>query len=95
MNKVDQVDDEELIELEQKIMQAPSDEGEYIEALYKIMTDYQDPMFWHDLWYGLVALGAHKHSDAHQAFSKAKVRAKHGMTYDHWRIDHYMEVCNT
>jgi hypothetical protein len=38
------------------------------------MTIYQDPMFWHDLWFGLTCLGDKNYTDAHIALSKVKIR---------------------
>lgn len=98
------VTDQELLVLEEKIRNAPRHEKEYIKTLYNRMTDYKDPMFWHDLWYGLVALGEKNYAQARTAFMKVKVRNQYFnkdrqsdskvIAYDHWRIDHYLQACN-
>lgn len=97
--------DKELLELEHTIMHAPTNEKEYIKTLYNMTTNHTDPMFWHDFWYGLVQLGSNNYTEAHKAFSKVKVRQEHLdnnrqpsskiITYDHWRIDRYLELCIT
>src|SRR4029078_11591205 len=69
--------DQELAGVEQVIMHAPQHEKNYIKKLYCQMTDYKDPLFWHDLWYGLVELGNKNLSAAHQALSKIKVRVQY------------------
>lgn len=69
--------DQELANLENCLMNAPLHEKDFIKNLYNQMTDYKDPMFWHDMWYGLVALGNKNFADAHQAFSKVKVRVQY------------------
>jgi hypothetical protein len=97
------LNDDELIELEKTIMNAPAYEKDYIKNLYSRMTDYKDPMFWHDLWCGLVELGSQNYMKAYEAFSKVKIREQHynknrkldpkKIPYEHWRIDKYMEEC--
>jgi hypothetical protein len=95
--------DTQLIEQEKIIMHAPEHEKNYIRTLYNSITNYKDPMFWHDLWYGLVELGSKNYSNAYTAFSKVKLRTqclnrKREVTnlnipYNHWRIDWYIEQC--
>ena len=97
------LNDVDLLELEDMIMHAPAHEKNYIKTLYKNTTNYTDPMFWHDLWYGLVQLGAYNYTEAHKGFSKVKVRKEHldknrqpsskVITYNHWRIDQYLKQC--
>lgn len=68
---------QELADLESSIMNAPMHEKSFIKKLYTQMTDYKDPMFWHDLWYGLVELGNKNFAQARHAFSKVKVRVQY------------------
>ncbi|MBY0110258.1 MAG: hypothetical protein K2X90_04055 [Candidatus Babeliaceae bacterium] len=95
--------DTELIEAENLIKNASPNEKKYIKKLYKDMTDWKDPMFWHDLWYGLVELAEGNYSKAQIAFKKVKKREQHLnknkqldrkiIFYDHWRIDQYIKEC--
>ena len=96
--------DDQLIGQEEIIMHAPEFEKNFIRFLYHSMTDYKDPMFWHDLWYGLIELGSKNYSEAYKALSKIKIRKesfnkKRGavdniIPYNHWRIDTYIKECN-
>jgi len=98
------LNDKELIELEEKIMNASLEERKYIEAMYNNMANYKYAMFWNDLWYGLTQLGAGNYDKAREAFYKVKVRIecfdKKGkplcqeILYNHWRIDKYLKICN-
>lgn len=97
------LNDQELLELEETIKHASSQEKEYIRTLYDRMTDYKDPMFWHDLWCGLVELGDNNYLKAHNAFAKVKIRTQSfnknrqhepkEIPYSHWRIDAYLNAC--
>lgn len=97
--------DIQLREFEKKIMLASPHEKEYIESLYRQMTDYKDPMFWHDLWYALVEFGEGHYSEARRGFHKVKNRIQQRaennrlidqiIYYDHPRIDKYIALCNT
>lgn len=92
--------DAELLKYEEIIKHAPIHEKNYIKTLYTIMTDYNDPMFWHDQWYGLVSLGSCHHEEAYKAFSKINIRIQHLnqnkqyetkiLKYNHPRIDNYI-----
>jgi len=83
--------DQELMNLEEQIMKAPLEEKEYIKHLYNIMTEYQDPMFWHDLWYGLVNLESKHYTQAKEALLKLRKRKT---PYRHWRIHKYIGLCD-
>ena len=54
------------------------------------MTECKDPMFLHDLWYGLACLGSQKYKKAHKAFLKVPKRLEH---FDHNRrvVDKYVK----
>lgn len=69
--------DQELHELEETIKNAPIHEKNFIKSLYERMTNCNDPMFWHDLWYGLISLGLKDYSEALNAFIKVKIRVQH------------------
>jgi len=95
--------DEQLLQLEEKIMHASTEEKEFIKQLYNKMTDYKDPMLWHDMWFALIELGSGNYRSARKAFSKVKVRKQlfnknrkkvsKTIRYDHWRIDTYLNAC--
>lgn len=97
------LNDQELLMYEQHIQQAPDREKQFILRLYEWTTKDKDPMFWHDLWYGLVQLGNSQYAQARDAFTKVKTRkqylTKQGqkdnttIMYDHWRIHQYQEFC--
>lgn len=99
------LNDDQLIAQEKIIMQAPQHEKKYIQFLYNSMTNYKDPMFWHDLWYGLIELGSQNYSESYAAFSKIKIRTQHYnkkreaidciVPYDHWRIAEYIKQCQS
>jgi hypothetical protein len=72
--------DAELRGYEEIIKNAPAHEKEYIKRLYSIMTGYNDPMFWHDLWYGLVCVGDKEYGEAYVALSKAYGRTGYSGT---------------
>ncbi len=74
--------DDELLKAENIISNAQEKESEYITSLYNRMTNYEDPMFLHDLWYGLLCLGSEQFKEAHIAFSKVLNRKEH---FDHNR----------
>jgi len=89
--------DAELQNATQVIMHMPEHEKELIRFLYTSMTDYKDPMFWHDYWYGLTELGAGNFELARTALEKVKkmVRNDSGsFAYDHWLVDAYLQECN-
>lgn len=75
--------EEELLAYQEQIKDAPDHEKYYIRHLYNTMTQYKDPMFWHDLWYGLIQLGSENYLDAYIAFSKVKEQ----------RTQHFMRDC--
>ncbi len=95
--------DSELQELEKTIMHASFQEKQCIKKLYSMMTGCKDPMFLHDLWYGLIELGDKNYTDAYRAFLKVKIRTqflnKNGqpdnkvLPYNHPRIDQYLQNC--
>lgn len=90
------VSDAELIACEQTIMHAPEHEKKFIKHLYSSMTEYRDPMFWHDLWYGLAELGSHNYTQAYEALCKVKIRKNKlnndAMPHMHPRIDTYISM---
>lgn len=96
--------DDELIELELKIINAPENEKNQISFLYDQTTNDKNPLFLHDLWYGLIKLGSKNYYEAKNAFSKIKSRIqqfdKNGklidkkINYNHSRIDKYLELCD-
>jgi hypothetical protein len=49
--------DEELEDLGKKIQSATPSERLFIEQMYNMMSVYNDPMFWHDVWYLLIQTG--------------------------------------
>jgi hypothetical protein len=95
--------DEELLNTESAIAKAKGDEYAFIQELYKRMTDYGDPMFLHDLWYGLICLGSEQFKEAHIGFSKVLNRKERfdqnrniidkNIGYRHPRIDGYLNQC--
>lgn len=80
---------DELIEAEQIISTAQGKEKIFIEELYQSMTNYQDPEFHHDLWYGLLCLHAKKSHEAREAFNKVLNRP-----YNDQRIHEYIRSAN-
>ena len=95
----------ELLRAEDTIANAQGQEYEYIKLLYDKMTDYGDPMFLHDLWYGLLCLGSKQFEEAHKAFSKTLTRKEHfdknrniinkSIGYTAPRIHEYINQCST
>ena len=93
--------DHELIAHERTIMHATGSEKEYIEFLYKQMTNCKDPLFHHDLWYALVSMGEKNWQQALDALEKVPTRVENlnkrrqdvqvVREYKHWRIDKYKE----
>ena len=93
--------DEELLDLEEQIQRASSQEAAFITSLYDRMTCYSDPMFWHDLWYGLVQLGMGNYPQASAAFNKVPKRiqssdkfrnlGQNPNPYQHKSIGYYIE----
>lgn len=84
--------DAELLKEEEKIKNAPQYEKNYIKRLYDIMTDYKDPMFWHDWWYGLISLNACNYIEAYDAFYKVAMRNQLGSCITS-QLDRYFEEC--
>ena len=94
--------DQQLIEHEKVIMNAQNEEKAFIADLYKKMTDYKDPLFHHDLWYGLTALDTQNWQEALGAlskvpnrleyFSKSRRKVSKSLRYDHWRIEQYLDT---
>ncbi|MBP9842271.1 MAG: hypothetical protein KBC64_07625 [Simkaniaceae bacterium] len=91
---------QELFDLETKIQMAPPHEAAFIASLYKMMTGYKDPMFWHDLWYGLTQLGRRNYKEANIAFQKIPGRIQSGkfkegilnpVHYEHESLKCYLE----
>ena len=92
--------DEQLLAHERIIMHAQGKEKAFIKDLYRRMTDYKDPMFHHDLWYGLVSIGEGNWQEAAVALKKVPNRVEYldkrratvhtPRTYQHWRIDQYL-----
>ena len=68
----------ELLDLEKQIQRAPPHEAAFIARLYEMMTCYNDPMFWHDLWYGLTQVGIGNDVEANRAFQKIPGRIQSG-----------------
>lgn len=97
------VSDAALINYEKDIINAPEQEKAFIKTLYSWTTNYQDPMFWHDLWYGLVQMGSRNYTEAIVGFSKVpsryeqydkQRRASHKkVDYKHPRILEYISLC--
>lgn len=95
--------EDELLSVECLITKAHGQEYECIKSLYRRMTDHGDPMFLHDLWYGLICLESKHYKEAHQAFSKILTRKEHfdhtrkvidrSLGYMHPRIHQYIETC--
>ena len=81
--------DDTLLKTENTISKAQKKECEYIKSLYDRMTDYGDPMFLHDLWYGLICLESEQYREAHGAFLKVLNRKEH---FDHNRktVDNFI-----
>jgi len=89
--------DDELLQLEKIIMYAPAHEKQFMKGVCYMMMDYQDPLFWYDLLRGLVELEAGNYEQAKAAFIKVKKvvhDGAHSFSYDHWRIDSYLQQCN-
>ena len=92
--------DEELLEYENIIKYAQGDERTFIVNLYRRMTDCKDPLFHHDLWYGLISMGSGNWGEALIALEKVPNRIEFlnkyrqntnkCLRYNHWRIDHYL-----
>lgn len=78
---------EEVLEAEYIISTAKGEEKAFIEKLYKNMTQYKDPEFHHDLWYGLLCLNDKKYAEAVQEFNKVE-----GRGYNHPRIQQYLAL---
>lgn len=90
--------DQELVDLEKQIQGAPPPEASFIASLYESMSCYEDPMFWHDLWYGLTRLGAKDFTAANLAFQKVPIRIQSGILktpgltpYVHKSLNNYTE----
>lgn len=93
--------DDELLAHEQVIMHAQDAEKDFIIDLYRRMTDWKDPMFHHDLWYGLVCMGSGNWHEALVGLNKVPNRLEYYNTrretvhnqlqYNHWRIQHYID----
>lgn len=64
----------DLVELGKEIQNASTSEKEYIKQLYDRMIIYKDPMFWHDVWYGLIQRKQGNHTQAEFAFQNASFR---------------------
>lgn len=77
--------EEEILEAEHVISQAKGEEKAFIEKLYTMMTQYQDPEFHYDLWYGLLCLNDKKYPQAKREFDKVLKRG-----YTHPRIHSYL-----
>jgi len=97
--------DEELALIEKNIISAPAHEKAFIKSLYHQMTECKDPMFWHDLWYGLTELGNNNLKIAHKAISKVPLRLQHldknrvidnkHISCSHPLIDVYLASCKS
>lgn len=96
--------DKELLEVEEKIINAPLNEKLMISLYYNRTINDIYTAFWRDLWYGLIQLGSKNYFEAKKAFSKIKNRyqefGSNGQFinktayYDHWRIDKYLGLCD-
>lgn len=94
--------DEQLLEYEKVIMHAQGAEQAFLTSLYHRMTDYKDPLFIHDLWYGLISIGSGNWDEAIialekvpnrvETLNKKKQHTNKCLHYDHWRIDHYLSL---
>ena len=94
---------EQLISFERTISQAQGQEKAAITDLYRKMTDCKDPMFLHDLWYGLISLRSNQFEEARSALLKVCMRQEHLdkcrrpsdrlIPYEHGRIWDYLEKC--
>lgn len=97
--------DEQLLQAEEMIKHATARERAYIKQLYSMMTDYKDPMFWHDLWYGLIAQAEGNYHEARKAYEKVMTRKQYLnknkqpdtqiIRYDHWRLNAYISACHS
>ncbi len=95
--------DNQLLELEETIMKSPENESQFIRKLYDKMTYCKDPLFIHDLWYGLVCMGKEKWHEAYTALMKVPKRTQvldckrnpihKEILYEHPRIRHYLKIC--
>jgi hypothetical protein len=95
--------DTELLACEETIQSAPDHEKEAIKSLYLQTVERKDPMFWHDLWYGLTQLGSGNPKMAFDLFSNISKRMQHRtktnkpdntiIEYSHPRIEWYMKQC--
>ncbi len=91
--------DQQLLGAEQIIRNAQSEERSFIHELYNRMAEYSDPLFHHDLWYGLTCLSTNK-NEAEKAFLKVSHRTQHfdikrrvvdkSVSYEHPRILDYI-----
>jgi hypothetical protein len=70
------LDNQELIECEKIIMNASTAEKEFITYLYNQTTSYHDPVFCHDLWYGLINMGSGHWQEAAKAIKKIPTRVQ-------------------
>ena len=94
--------DQELIDYEKTIMNTQGEEKKFITELYNRMTDCKDPLFHHDLWYGLISIGSEDWQKALIAMSKVPFRIEHlnksceqiskPLHYNHWRIQEYIAL---
>ncbi len=92
----------ELLETEKIISKAQGNEKKLIKTLYKKTTKYKEPMFLHDLWYGLICFGSQEYKKAYKAFSKVPKRLEYfdhnrkivdrSIKYEHPRINAYIET---
>ncbi len=95
--------DTELLDAEKVIMNAQGIEKDAIGSLYTQMTNCKDPLFIHDLWYGLINMGDKNYRKALEALIKISPRIQFldenknstniTIDYNHWRINHYIQIC--
>ncbi len=79
------ITDKNLLEAEHIVAHASGEEKKLIHTLYQMMTNYKDPEFHHDLWYGLICMANNQFESAYQNFKKVLDRG-----YDHWRVFWYV-----
>lgn len=92
--------EQQLLETEQVIRQAVGEERGFIQHLYHQITDCNDPLFHHDLWYGLVCLSTDKKeaekaflklTDRNQPFDTKRTTINKKISYHHPRIKRYLQ----
>jgi hypothetical protein len=95
--------EQELAQCEFDIMHnSKPEEKAFIKHLYNLLTNYKDPVFHHDLWYGLVCMGQNNWTEAKTALAKVGVRKQYFnkkreednklLCYNPERIQNYIKI---